>query len=342
MAETFSEKDYEGFMAKYNRNEAQDWAWEHLKGQWTTLMTPFDSEDNLDEQGLRSNVQYVRSLGTRGGGCTRGMGEFWSLETEERMKVMEVVADEANGEWLTAAHVTHTSYKDMIKLAQYAEEVGIDILILAAPYFATKTEQQVVEFTKLLADNTNLAVMFYNSPQFGIVMSPEGLKEVCTPSNVVGVKEASFNQQISIDTHMLIGKEKIISTPDEWIYFKQEELGFQQQVMFANTSDWRFDTPENNYYVQFVENASRGVIDAGFYNQHIKAVKEVSDKWWPRTVQKFGGVLPVTLCKYWSELMGMAAGDPRPPLAPFDEDEKLELARDLIAIGHPVIERVGE
>ena len=258
------------------------------------------------------------------------------------MKVMEVVADEANGEWLTAAHVTHTSYKDMIKLAQYAEEVGIDILILAAPYFATKTEQQVVEFTKLLADNTNLAVMFYNSPQFGIVMSPEGLKEVCTPSNVVGVKEASFNQQISIDTHMLIGKEKIISTPDEWIYFKQEELGFQQQVMFANTSDWRFDTPENNYYVQFVENASRGVIDAGFYNQHIKAVKEVSDKWWPRTVQKFGGVLPVTLCKYWSELMGMAAGDPRPPLAPFDEDEKLELARDLIAIGHPVIERVGE
>ena len=342
MAETFSEKDYEGFMAKYNRNEAQDWAWEHLKGQWTTLMTPFDSEDNLDEQGLRSNVQYVRSLGTRGGGCTWGMGEFWSLETEERMKVMEVVADEANGEWLTAAHVTHTSYKDMIKLAQYAEEVGIDILILAAPYFATKTEQQVVEFTKLLADNTNLAVMFYNSPQFGIVMSPEGLKEVCTPSNVVGVKEASFNQQISIDTHVLIGKEKIISTPDEWIYFKQEELGFQQQVMFANTSDWRFDTPENNYYVQFVENASRGVIDAGFYNQHIKAVKEVSDKWWPRTVQKFGGVLPVTLCKYWSELMGMAAGDPRPPLAPFDEDEKLELARDLIAIGHPVIERVGE
>ena len=71
-------------------------------------------------------------------------------------------------------------------------------------------------------------------------------------------------------------------------------------------------------------------------------MKEGSDKWWPRTGQKFGGVLPVTLCKYWSELMGMAAGDPRPPLTPFDEAEKLELERDLIAIGHPVIERVGE
>jgi hypothetical protein len=140
---------------------------------------------------------------------------------------------------------------------------------------------------------------------------------------------------------MLIGKEKIISTPDEWIYFKQEELGFRQQVMFANTSDWRFDTIEHNYYVQFIEKASDGFIDKKLYDTYIKAVKEVSDKWWPRTVQKFGGVLPVTLCKYWSELMGMAAGDPRPPLKPFSNDEKLELEQDLLAIGHPIKQIAG-
>jgi dihydrodipicolinate synthase/N-acetylneuraminate lyase len=328
-------------MASYDKKGAQDWAWENLKGQWTTLMTPFGIDDKLDEQGLRENIKHIRSLGTRGGGCTWGMGEFWSLELEERFNVMEILSNEAKGSWLTAAHVTHTSYKDMIKLAKYAEKIDIDLLIVAAPYFAAKTEEQVIEYTELLANNTNLAIMFYNSPQFGFVMSPEGLKKICKPRNVVGVKEASFNQQISIDTHMLIGKEKIISTPDEWIYFKQEELGFRQQVMFANTSDWRFDTIEHNYYVQFIEKASDGFIDKKLYDTYIKAVKEVSDKWWPRTVQKFGGVLPVTLCKYWSELMGMAAGDPRPPLKPFSNDEKLELEQDLLAIGHPIKQIAG-
>jgi 4-hydroxy-tetrahydrodipicolinate synthase len=164
-------------MASYDKKGAQDWAWENLKGQWTTLMTPFGTDDKLDEQGLRENIKHIRSLGTRGGGCTWGMGEFWSLELEERFNVMEILSNEAKGSWLTAAHVTHTSYKDMIKLAKYAEKIDIDLLIVAAPYFAAKTEEQVIEYTELLANNTNLAIMFYNSPQFGFVMSPEGLKK---------------------------------------------------------------------------------------------------------------------------------------------------------------------
>jgi len=248
-------------MAGYRKHEAQEWAWEHLRGQWTTLMTPFTLGDEIDERGLRENIRHVRKLGTRGGGCTWGMGEFWSLTLEERLQVYDIVSDEASGRWLIGAHVTHTSYKDMLALARHAQERGFDLLILAAPYMVTKTEEQVVEYTRLLAENTDLAIMFYNSPQFGIVMSPEGLKRLCEIPNVVGVKEASFNQQLSIDTHLLLGKEAVISTPDERIFWKAKELGFQQQVMFANTSDWRFDTPGSNHYVRFVERATRDGLD---------------------------------------------------------------------------------
>ena len=33
-------------MAGYRKDEAQDWAWESLKGQWSTLVTPFN-QDNI-------------------------------------------------------------------------------------------------------------------------------------------------------------------------------------------------------------------------------------------------------------------------------------------------------
>ena len=316
-------------MAHYKASEAQDWAWETLKGQWSTLITPFEQNGDLDEQGLRRNIRHVRKLGTRGAGCTWGMGEFWSLTHDERVRVMDIVAEEAGGVWPVAAHVTHTSSRETVDLAKHAESVGFDMLVVAAPYMEAKTEVQVIDYVKTLSDNTNLAIMFYNSPQFGIVMSPQGLKQICELQQVVGVKEASFNQQLSIETHLSLGKDYVISTPDEWIFPFAQDLGFQQQVMFANTSDWRFDTPEANYYVQFIERACAGDYDDDFYETHLRRLNELSDTWWTRTADKNGGALPVAMIKYWGELMGMAGGPTRQPLPQFTDAEKAQLKEEL-------------
>lgn len=319
-------------MASYTKREAKEWARENLRGEWTTLITPFTPDDEVDEAGLRKNIRHIRSLGTRGAGCSWCMGEFWSLTREERLRVYDIVSDEAAGQWPIAAQITHTSYKEAIALAHHAEARGFDLLILAPSYMLTKTEKQVVEFTKVVAERTSLGIMFYNSPQFGIVVSPEGLQELCRIPNVVGVKEASFNRELSIQAHQLVGKEAIISTPDEWILFKGKELGFQQQVMFANTSDWRFDLPGRNRYVEFVNRACEGDLDEAFYNAHLRPIKEVSDKWWWGAMQKFNGVLPVPLCKYWGQLMGLAGGHVRLPLLELAPEEKADLRQELEAL----------
>lgn len=318
-------------MAEYVKSESKEWAREALRGQWSTLMTPFDENDSIDEKGLRHDINHVKSLGTKGAGCTWGMGEFWTLTHEERVKVYDIVADEAGGEWPIAAHVSHTSQKEMYSLASHAENVGFDILVVAAPYFVTNQESQVLEWVKALAAHTNLAIMYYNSPQFGIVMSAEGLNDICSIENVVGVKEASFNPELSVETHLKVGQKAIISTPDEWIFHKGKELGFEQQVMFANTSDWRFDTVEQNYYVQFIDKVMGGDLDKNFYDEKIAPIKGVSDKWWQYTVKKMDGALPASLCKYWGELMGMSGGSVRSPLVDLSEDEKSQLRSDINA-----------
>ncbi|MFL2759412.1 MAG: dihydrodipicolinate synthase family protein [Dehalococcoidia bacterium] len=321
-------------MAEYSKTEAMDWARENLRGQWSTLMTPFTENDEIDEEGLRRDIRHVKALGTKGAGCTWGMGEFWTLTKEERLKVYDIVSDEAGSDWAIGAHVSHTSMKEMLDLASYSEHAGFDLLIVAAPYFATRTEDQVVEWVSKLAENTNLAIMYYNSPQFGTVLDANGLGRVCDLPNVVGVKEASFNPELSIDTHLKVGSKAIISTPDEWIFHKGKELGFEQQVMFANTSDWRFDTPDANYYVQYIDKVMEGDLDNDFYDLKVKPIKEVSDKWWKYTVQKMGGALPASLCKYWGELMGMSGGHVRAPLTDLTDDEKQQLKDDIAAVAN--------
>jgi len=107
-------------MARYTKAEAQEWAWENLRGQWTTLITPFTPDDRVDEEALRHNIRHIRQLGVRGAGSTWGMGEFWSLTRDERIRIQEIVSDEARGQWPIAAHVTHTCAQDMIALARHA------------------------------------------------------------------------------------------------------------------------------------------------------------------------------------------------------------------------------
>ena len=40
----------------YTRSDAKAWAREKLVGQWTTMITPFTAEDELDEKGLAANI----------------------------------------------------------------------------------------------------------------------------------------------------------------------------------------------------------------------------------------------------------------------------------------------
>ena len=306
-----------------------EWALENLRGQWSTLMTSFTQDNHIHEPGIRADIKHIKKLGTKGIGCTWGMGEFWSLTEQERLRVYDVVADEGRDDWLIAAHITDTSLKAVNHFAGYVESIGFDLLILAAPYFVTRKEEQVLEFVKAVADNTDLAIMFYNSPQFGIVLDENWLGKVCQISNVVGVKEASFNKDISINTHLNVGSDAIISTPDEWILFAGDEMGFQQQVMFANTSDWRFDKQGSNHYVSFVERAMSGDLDKAYYEKHVKPIKAISDNWWQRVVAEQKGAMPVPLCKYWGELMGMTGGSVRSPLVDMSNSDKNELKNQL-------------
>ncbi len=306
-----------------------DWARENLRGQWSTLMTSFNEDNQINEPGIRADIKHIKSLGTKGIGCTWGMGEFWSLTEQERLKVYDVVSDEGRHDWLIAAHITDTSLKNVINFAGYVQSIGFDLLILAAPYFVTRKEEQVLEFVEDVAANTDLAIMFYNSPQFGIVLDENWLGKVCQISNVVGVKEASFNKDISINTHLNVGNDAIISTPDEWILFTGNEMGFNQQVMFANTSDWRFDKPGSNHYVSFVERAMSGDLDKEYYDKHIKPIKAISDQWWQHVVTNQKGAMPVPLCKYWGELMGMTGGSVRSPLTDMSVTDKNSLKNQL-------------
>ena len=84
--------------------------------------------------------------------------------------------------------------------------------------------------------------------------------------------------------------------------------------------------------MQFIEKASVGDYDDAFYEKHLRRLKELSDTWWTRTMDKNGGALPVAMVKYWGELMGMAGGPTRQPLPQLTGAEKAQLKEELMPL----------
>jgi 4-hydroxy-tetrahydrodipicolinate synthase len=318
----------------YTRSEGKAWARENLVGQWTTMMTPFTPEDELDEKGLAANIEHVLRLGTHGLGFSWNMGEFWSLTEDERYRLMELAPRLVAGRAQVAFQVTDTCLKDVVAMAHRAEELGFDFVILAAPYMVTKTEEQVVDWVARVAERVNIGIAFYNSPQFGVVLSAKAMSKMADLETLIAIKEASFNMGLSIDTHLQAGAKAVVSMPDEEIFFVGEPYGIRQQVMFANTSDWRFDTESSNHYVRYIDLATHGHWEEAreLYTK-IRPIKAVSRKWWGRLVGRTGGALPVQMVKYWGELMGMAGGPVRAPLLPLTPAEREEMRADLAQLG---------
>jgi 4-hydroxy-tetrahydrodipicolinate synthase len=319
---------------RYVRSEAKAWGRENLVGQWTTMVTPFTAEDELDEKGLAANIEHVLRLGTHGLGFSWNMGEFWSLTREERYRLMELAPRVVRGRAPIAFQVTDTCLKDVVSMAHRAEELGFDLVILASPYMVTKTEEQVVDWVTRVAERVDIGLAFYNSPQFGIVLSAKAMSRMADLTTLIAIKEASFNLQLSIDTHLEAGSKAVVSMPDEEIFFVGEPYGIHQQVMFANTSDWRFDTESSKQYVRFIDLATKGNWDEArrLYSK-IQPIKAVSRKWWGRLAGRTGGALPVQMVKFWGELMGMAGGPVRAPVLPLTPTEREEMRHDLSQLG---------
>ena len=66
-------------------------------GVMPAMVTPFNKDESINEDNLRNLVNHLIDQGVTGLVPVGTTGEFVNMTFEERLKVIEVVVDEANG-----------------------------------------------------------------------------------------------------------------------------------------------------------------------------------------------------------------------------------------------------
>ncbi len=163
-------------------------------GVGTALVTPFTKTGALDEAAVRrlarrqidAGVHFLCPCGTT--------GENPTLTDAERVRIVEILVDEARGAVPILAGAGGYDTREVIHTAELMQNAGAAGLLSVTPYYNKPSQEGLFQHYKAVAESTPLPIIVYNVPgRTGVNVEVGTLSRLAPIPNIVGVKEASGN-----------------------------------------------------------------------------------------------------------------------------------------------------
>ena len=164
-----------------------------FKGSMTALVTPFRKDGGFDDKAFADFVEWQVGEGTSGLVPVGTTGESPTLTHEEHRQVVQLCVEVAKGRVPVIAGAGSNNTAEAIALAQYAEKVGADAVLVVTPYYNKPTQRGLYAHFAAVAKATSLPIIIYNIPPRSVIdMTPETMGQLVGDfSNIVGVKDAT-------------------------------------------------------------------------------------------------------------------------------------------------------
>lgn len=167
---------------------------ERMRGVIVPMVTPFDENEDVDEGAVRELSRWLIARGVTGLYPESGCGEVWKLSFEERLRIIEVVGEEATGKVLFIPGTGGGSTRETIALTQHAKENGADACVVWPPYFAGAqySDDAIVDHFKTVADATELPIIAYDATEItGYPLSADLVERLAEIDEIVGIKDST-------------------------------------------------------------------------------------------------------------------------------------------------------
>jgi 4-hydroxy-tetrahydrodipicolinate synthase len=190
-----------------------------ITGCGTAIVTPFRADGSIDEQALRSLVNWQIDSGIDFLVACGSTGEAATLDEDEWLKAVCLIADAAGGRVPVWAGCTHNSTRTLVRQAALLRQVrGISAVLSANPYYNKPTQEgQYQHFLALAKAVYPLPVALYNVPgRTAANLEPATAVRLAEAApNIQAIKEASGKlPQIAELVHTLPRGFKIFSGDD--------------------------------------------------------------------------------------------------------------------------------
>jgi len=162
-------------------------------GVMPAMTTAFDANYAVDHAFLAQHAAWLLGNGCTGLVMLGSLGEGATLDHDEKVEVLKTAVRVANGKAPVVAAISSLSTSNAVKLAQQAEQVGCEGLLVLPPYVYSTDWREMKNHVSSIIAATNLSCMLYNNPvAYKTDFLPEQIAELAQEhENLHAVKESS-------------------------------------------------------------------------------------------------------------------------------------------------------
>jgi len=190
-----------------------------ITGCGTAIVTPFKADGSIDEAALRALVSFQIDGGIDFLVACGSTGEAATLDEEEWLQAVCIVAEASAGRVPVFAGCTHNSTRTLLRSASLLKQIrGVNAVLSANPYYNKPSQEgQFQHFLALAKTVDPLPVVLYNIPgRTGVNLEPATVVRLAeAATNIQAIKESSGKiPQIAELVHTLPHGFKIFSGDD--------------------------------------------------------------------------------------------------------------------------------
>jgi len=287
-----------------------------FRGAMPALITPFTQDNRIDEAGFRENIGHAIAHGVSGLVPCGTTGESATMTIDEHKQLIDIAVDASTVPVIAGTGSNNT--EEAIALTKHAADAGVDAALLITPYYNKPNRNGIIAHFDAITSAVDLPVIMYNiKSRTGINLDSELLAELAENPSIIGVKEASGDlEQVSRIIELTQDLEFIVISGDDSLTLPIMSLGGVGVIsVIAN----------------IVPEATTQLADAILKNEYDNA-RRLHYQLAPLVRAMFIETNPIPV-KTAANMIGLAAGHLRLPLAPMGVQNEQKLKNALIAAG---------
>lgn len=287
-----------------------------LDGVLTALITPFTADERIDKEGLQSNIDFLVRGGISGVVPSGTTGESATLTFQEHKELINITIDCSKVPVIAGTGSNSTA--EAMELTRFAADAGADAALLITPYYNKPNDAGLLRHFTALADKADIPQILYNVPsRTGVNLKPEVAAKLARHPNIVGIKEASGDlDQVSRIIELTQDMDFVVFSGDDGLTLPIMSLGGVGVISVA---------------ANIVPEKVSAMVRA-FSDCKMDEARRLHRQLAPLIRALFLETNPIPVKKA-AELIGLASGPLRLPLAPISPDNEAKLRDELKAIG---------
>ncbi|TCS83001.1 4-hydroxy-tetrahydrodipicolinate synthase [Tepidibacillus fermentans] len=278
----------------------------------TAMVTPFNKKMEVDFVRTKQLVEHLIQTGTETIVVAGTTGESPTLSTEEKLQLFEKVLDFTQGRAKVIAGTGSNDTRSSITLTKKAEAIGVDGVMIVAPYYNKPSQDGIYQHFKAIAAETQLPIMIYNIPgRTGINIQTDTIVKLSQIENIVAVKEASGDLSQMSEILAKTSENFYLYSGDDKLTLPVLSIGGHGVVSVAS---------------HVVGNQMKEMIDA-YFTGDVKKAASYHQKLLPLFEGIFITSNPVPIKELLNEI-GIQVGSVRLPLVPAKKEQS-EIVRSI-------------